>query len=178
MLALKEMDVSLATTEDRTQPQFPSELLDQIAQHIYQGSFRQRESLHPFSLVSKHFRKSALPLLFGTVSHSVREELYHEPRGLFPYLLDRPNVLGYIDTLHLVQPAKIRDFMCDEDEADFKWPAHENKVADLQMIRHSLPYMHRLRCFRSVLPQSKSPHTLSNLWAQVPCSPPGKHGLH
>ena len=128
--------------------QLPSEVLDHIGGLLYESSCRQLDTLVAFSLVSRQFRKSALPFLFGTVSHVVRDRLDQRERGLLRRLLNHKHLLGYVHTLHVLRPLGTQEFVAPDVETAAKSLTHEHMSSDLQAIRESLPFMHRLRRIR------------------------------
>ncbi|OQV09502.1 hypothetical protein CLAIMM_13618 [Cladophialophora immunda] len=150
MLALKSMRLpySIADPWHATKPkvQLPSEVIDLIAELLYESSCRQLSSLLPFSLVARHFRKSALPFLFGTVSHVVRDRLDQRKHELLRCLLDDHHLLGYVHTLHVQRPLEIPDFKSPDNAASAD--SREHYYSDLGEIRDSLPFMHRLHRIR------------------------------
>ncbi|KIW88761.1 uncharacterized protein Z519_10808 [Cladophialophora bantiana CBS 173.52] len=147
MLALKSMKLPYSGAEHwhatKEKVQLPSEVLDLIAELLYEGSYRQLDSLLPFSLVSRQFRKSALPFLFGTVSHVIRDRLDQRKHGLLSWLLDNRHLLGYVHTLHVQRPLEIPDFSPPQNGDN-----GEHYYSDLRAVRESLPLMHRLRRIR------------------------------
>ena len=148
MLALKTMKLPPPTGEHATQHQLPSEVLDHVAGLLYEGSCYQLDTLSAFSLVSNHFRKSALPFLFGTVSHVVRDRLNHREHGLLRRLVDSPHLLGYIHTLHVLRPLETENFVPPKDLDTAQELAREHMALDLRVLRGSLSLMNRLRRIR------------------------------
>jgi hypothetical protein len=154
MLALRSMNVSFPTRTGghaRNIP-LPLEVLDRIAEILYQDSCEQLDALRAFSLVSKQFRKSALALLFRIVSFVVRDELFHEKSGLLHILLDKPHLLCYVHTLHVLRPIKDPEYVFLEDQQTVERLRLEQKTSDLQVIHNCLPFMSRLRRLRYRLP--------------------------
>ncbi|KAJ9607449.1 hypothetical protein H2200_008522 [Cladophialophora chaetospira] len=148
MLALKTMKLPPPPGEHATHHQLPSEVLDHIAGLLYEGSCRQLDTLAAFSLVSNHFRKSALPFLFGTVSHVVRDRLNHREHGLLRRIRQRPHLLGYIHTLHVLRPQEAEDDVYPHGPEAAQEVARELMALDLQVLSECLPLMHRLRRIR------------------------------
>ncbi|EXJ64347.1 hypothetical protein A1O7_00683 [Cladophialophora yegresii CBS 114405] len=165
MLALKTMKLPLSTSEHVPHPQLPSEVLDGIAGILYEGSYRQPDSLFAFSLVSKHFRKSTLPYLFGTVSHVIRDQLRHGEHGLLRRLATRPGLVEYAHTLHVLAPVEHQEDVMMRRLRSTQPPAiqydlllhrsvaaedirREYQSRDFQLLRDSLALMHRLRRIR------------------------------
>jgi hypothetical protein len=165
MLALKTMKLPLSNSEHATHAELPSEVLDIIAGLLYEGSYRQPDSLFAFGLVSKHFRKSTLPYLFGTISHVVRDQLCHGGHGLLRRLAASPGLVEYAHTLHVLRPVEVLedvtkprletmrpseirpDLMLHNSQA-FEDVRRRRRSSDLRLLRDSLPLMHRLRRIR------------------------------
>ncbi|OAP59189.1 hypothetical protein AYL99_06487 [Fonsecaea erecta] len=150
MLALKSMRLPYSAADPRhttkAKIQLPSEVLDVVAELLYESSCRQLSSLLPFSLVAHHFRKSALPFLFGTVSHVIRDRPDQRGYGLLRCLLDDCHLLGYVHTLHFQRPLEIPDL---EGREHTPWATGRDQFdSDLEVVRQSLPFMHRLRRIR------------------------------
>ncbi len=162
MLALKTMKLPPSMGEQATRRQLPSEVLDHIAELLYEGSCRQLDTIFIFSLVSKQFRKSALPFIFGTVTHVVRDQLSHRAHGLLRRMVDSPHLLRYIHTLHILRPLEIEYFVPPEDLGAGQELFQDHRALDLRVLSDSLPLMHRLRRIRYASWQTGSPrHTKS-----------------
>ena len=142
------MNLPLAAGEQSARLQLPSEVLDHVAELLYEGSCRQLDTLFAFSLVSKHFRKSTLPFLFRTVSHVVRDKLYQQECGLLRRLLENRHLLDYIHTLHVLQPEENLEFAGPTDQYAAGKLSRELQASDLRVIRSSLIHMGRLRRIR------------------------------
>ncbi|KAI1629145.1 hypothetical protein EDD37DRAFT_38558 [Exophiala viscosa] len=149
MLALKSMRVPPTATEHATTFQgLPSEILDIIANQIYDGGLGQVDELLTLSLVSRPFRRSALPLLFKTVSHVVRDRLDQNEHGALRRLLNHPHLLRYIQIVHVVRPTAAHGFVPSLDHATTQRLTREHTSSDLQVLKEALPLMTRLRCVR------------------------------
>ncbi|KAK6382161.1 hypothetical protein LTS17_004047 [Exophiala oligosperma] len=149
MLALKSMRVpSLATEHATTFQELPSEIVDLIANELFDGGFGLADGLLTFSLVSRQFRRSALPFLFSNISHVVRDRLDQQEHGALRRFLNHPHLLRHVKDLHIARPADIRGFVPSLDAASAQCLAEEHKGADLQVIKKSLPLMTRLHRIR------------------------------
>ncbi len=149
MLALKSMRVpSLATEHATSFQELPSEILDLIADQLYDAGFGLADGLLAFSLVSCHCRLSALPFLFSNISHVVRDRLDQQEHGTLGRFLNHPHLLRHAKELHVVRPAELRGFVPSLDDASARRLAQEHRSADLQVIKKGLPLMPRLRRIR------------------------------
>lgn len=150
MLALKSMRMPSAT-EHATNFELPSEILDLVAEILYDTTCRQLDILLPFSLVSRHFRKSALPFLFGSVSYVVRDRENQKGHELLRLLLDHPHLLRHVHTLHLLRPLDKSDRVSSPDRVPALPRNSDQRNKDLDVIDKALPLMHRLRRIRYVV---------------------------
>ena len=149
MLALKSMRMPPSATEHTTIFQeLPSEILDIVANQVYHGGLGQVDELLTFSLVSRPFRRSALPFLFKTVSHVVRDRLDQNEHGGFRRLLNHPHLLRYVQFIHVVRPTEIHGFVPSLDHVTTQRLTHEHTSSDLQVLKEALPLMSRLRRLR------------------------------
>lgn len=148
MLALKTMTMPSLAARHEMHPQLPVEVLDNIAEHLYESSYYQVDVLLAFSLVSQQFRKSALTFLFGTVTHVVRDRWNHCQRGQLQSLQRHPQLLSYVHTLHILRPLGKQEYEVDDTENFTVTQAHERTLLDLQVLRESLPLLQRLRRIR------------------------------
>lgn len=145
MLALKSMK---PIEQAKAPPQLPSEVLDLVAGLIYEDSFRQLDSLYAFSLVSHQFRKSALPVLFGSVSHVIRDRQEQKDQSCLHRLRNHPHLLCYVHILHVLRPSNIVGFHPPIEEVTTHNLIQEQISSDLQVVQESLPLMLRLRRLR------------------------------
>lgn len=149
MLALKSMRMHPLAMEHATKFQeLPSEMLDLIAAHLYETGFGQAETLLAFSLVSRQFRWSALPFLFNTATHVVRDRLDQCEHGFLPWLLNHPHLLRHVQHVHILRPPDIRTFIPSLDQAGADNLTLEHRTSDLRVLKDSLPWMDRLRRIR------------------------------
>ena len=149
MLALKSMRMTLPAIEHATSVQeLPSEIIDLIAEQLYESGFGQLDTLYSFSFVNHQFRESALPFLFSTISHSVRDRLDQKEHGLLRRLLYHPGLICHVRNLHVVRPPDIIGFAPSLDAATDQRLSLEHQSSDLRVIRECLPLMLRLRRIR------------------------------
>lgn len=151
MLALKSMRPSDFFYPSDPKPiakELPSEILDIIARHILQDALGQLDSLISFASVSHHFRQSALPLLYSTVSHIVRDRLDQGEGGLLRRLVHHDHLLCHVRSLHLRRPVDIKGFIPPQDQKLAATLAEKYRVLDLRVIRDTLLAMPRLQQIR------------------------------
>lgn len=150
MLALKSMRPSsyFYPEPKPTAKELPSEILDMIARYLFDDGLGQLDSLLPFASVSHHFRQSALPLLYSTVSHVVRDRLDQGEGGLLRRLINHAHLLCHVRTLHLRRPVDVKGFIPPQNPNDADALTRTHQALDLQVIHHSLPAMPRLQQIR------------------------------
>ncbi len=151
MLALKSMRMPPLAAEHATIcEKLPIEILDIIATQLYDSELGQVDALLPFSLVCRHFRQCALPFLFNTITHVVRDRLDQREDGLLRRLLKHAHLLQHVQTLHVLRPQKTIDFVPSLDQAGAQRLTREHTSSDLQVVKDGLPLMRRLRQLRYV----------------------------
>lgn len=151
MLALKSMRMPPAGTEHATTiERLPPEILDLIAQNIFNTGFGHIDTLLPFSLVCHRLRQSALPFLFNTVSHVVRDRLDQRETGILRRLLNHPHLLRHVRTLHVLRPPEIVGLVSFPDAANAHCLTLEHTWSDLRVLQVSLLLMPGLRRIRYV----------------------------
>ena len=148
MLALKRMNVPILSRQHSTNLHLPSEVLDHVAGLLHESTCRQLDTLFAFSLVSHQFRKSALPLLFGIVSHVICDRHEHCERGQLRRLLESTDLLGYVHTLHVLRPLEKQEYEATDGKIATEGLIQEHTSADLHVVRTCLPFMQRLRRIR------------------------------
>lgn len=139
---------TVATEHATTFQELPTEILDIIANRVYDGSHGQIDGLLAFSLVSRLFRRSALPFLFKTVSHVVRDHLDQNEHGALRRLLKHPHLLRYIQIVHIVRPTNVPRVELSRDHASSERLTREHTIADFQVLWEGLSSMTRLRRIR------------------------------
>lgn len=142
--------------------QMPAEVWDSVAEYIYESSSCQPDSLHSFSLVSRHIRKSALPYLFKSVSHGIRHtaSVFRDIAGQLHLIANRPDLLSHVHTLTLLYPPHkpeldLPPITPEESQGLGRNFAQENLISDLTVLQQSLPFMVRLRRIRYDTLQAK-----------------------
>ncbi|KIX06215.1 uncharacterized protein Z518_04190 [Rhinocladiella mackenziei CBS 650.93] len=140
----------------------PSEIVDQIAEQVYETNFHQLDSIFAFSLVSQQFRQSALPFLFGQISHVVREDKHDVSHKLLHRLLDHPHLLRHVRTLHITRIGR-----GDSPLKGVEAFTHGSRSEDLRVIEQALPFMPRLRRMRF----NCSPMATRHILAMLPADP-------
>jgi hypothetical protein len=149
MLALKTMRKPSFQNEPRTTVQhLPIELLDIIAGYVFEEGFRQTDSLLSFSLVSRSFRQSALPLLFQTVSHVIRDRVDQQEGGVLHALVTKSLLLTHVKSLHIERPVDFRSYVPVHGTPKTECLGVDYQKADLQVIQLCLPVMLRLHRIR------------------------------
>ncbi|KAK5035839.1 hypothetical protein LTR13_005409 [Exophiala sideris] len=152
-----------ATEHAITFQELPSEILDIIANQVYDGGLGQFDELLTFSLVSHPFRRSALPFLFKTVSHVVRDRLDQNEHGGFRRLLNHPHLLRFIQMVPVVRPTEIHGFVPSLDQTTTQRLTREHMSSDLQVLKAALPLMTRLRRIRFDCSAAVAYHVLQML---------------
>lgn len=99
------MSVAAFSHEPKTSiRQLPVEILDDIAQHVFDDGLRQIDILIPFASTCRRFRESALPILFRRVSFAVQEDDDDCAGGNLRRLLAHPHLLTKVQALHVTVP--------------------------------------------------------------------------
>ncbi|EXJ85600.1 hypothetical protein A1O1_05966 [Capronia coronata CBS 617.96] len=149
MLALKSMRMPSAVAEHTTTiDRLPPEILDLVAENLYNTGFGQVDTLLPFSVVCHRFRQSALPFLFSTISHIIRDRLDQREIGLLRRLVNHPHLLPHVRTLHILQPPEVIGLVHSLDTADAHRLTLESTWSDLRVLQVSLLLMPGLRRIR------------------------------
>jgi hypothetical protein len=132
----------------------PQEVLDVIVRFLYQATGHRIVGILAFSRACRQFRISALPVLFESVSFSVRQELTHLPHPSFAKLATQPRLLSHVKILSLYQPLLGRsdgsdDEYVDVDSALATLNEQEALVdQDVGLLKNSLDHMFQLREIR------------------------------
>lgn len=105
MLSLKSMSVAAFSHEPKTSiRQLPPEILDDIAQYVFDDGLRQIDILIPFASTCRRFRESALPILFRQVSYAIQEDDDDCVGGNLRRLLAHSHLLTKVQALHITVP--------------------------------------------------------------------------
>lgn len=149
----------------------PREVRDLILGHLYCTTGRRLDSILPSSKVCWRFRLSALPLLFESVSISIRDQTHHLPHPSFAKLVSQPHLLKHVKTLSVQRPLNIRD---ERDWCD-DVTGQENHVADVTLLEHALdqmPQVCQVRYVHAVTVSSRAKGMVPDRIYLTSCHPP------
>jgi hypothetical protein len=124
----------------------PPEILDLILKHLYRASHDRVDSILPVSRASRQLRASTLPLLFESVSCTIREQQGDGRHSSFESVLCQPRLLHHVKTLFLRKPVKIPASTGDIEE---------HRLRDVAILQTALQLMPQLQKVRFVFPSQQ-----------------------